>query len=409
MKILQVNKFNYLRGGAEKYFIAFSQKLEEEGHEVALFSMHHPKNIPSKWSPYFVSHVSFTEGGFKEKVRASFRLLYSFEAKRKFKKLLDDFKPDIVHLHNIYHQISPSILSLLKKNNIPAVMHLHDYKLICPNYSFWKNGKMLEECAAPNYYRCFIHKCFKNSYFKSLLVTIEMYLHHTIFKLYEKNIDVYISPSTFLKNVCVRFGVPAEKIKVVPNFFEPISEETKNIPSNKLLYVGRLSEEKGVDVLINALALTKNKYSLEIVGSGPRETACKQLVSTLGLGDYITFSGHLEGEQLRDAYQRSGILVIPSICLENMPFVLFEAMAHGLMPIVSQTGGLPEIIKEQENGLTFPLGRADLLAKILDSLTIESIASMATSAKKDAQMYTIDRHYPIIFSLYQQILKKQEG
>ena len=134
MRILQVNKYNYLRGGSEKYFIELSKELERAGHQVAIFSMRHPKNLPSLWEKYFVSRVSFSENSLYYSLLRPFRVLYSFEAKRKFSKLIKKFKPDIIHIHNIYHQISPSILPVAKKYNIPVVMHLHDYKLICPNY-----------------------------------------------------------------------------------------------------------------------------------------------------------------------------------------------------------------------------------------------------------------------------------
>lgn len=132
MRILQVNKFNYIRGGAEKYFIEISKNLEELGHQVAIFSMHHPKNNPSPWEKYFVSRLSFNEAKLRDRLITPGRILYSLEAKRKFKSLVKDFKPDIIHIHNIYHQISPSILDVAKKYQIPVVMHLHDYKLICP-------------------------------------------------------------------------------------------------------------------------------------------------------------------------------------------------------------------------------------------------------------------------------------
>ena len=133
MKIIEVNKFYYRRGGAESYLLDIEKKLQSEGHQVAIFSMKHPKNQPSVWEKYFVSRLSFNEGSLWDKIRYPFRLFYSFEAKRKFEKLVKDFQPDVIHIHNIYHQISPSILPIAKKYGVPVYMHLHDYKLICPN------------------------------------------------------------------------------------------------------------------------------------------------------------------------------------------------------------------------------------------------------------------------------------
>ena len=144
MKILQVNQFYYPRGGADKYFLDLTRTLTEAGHQVAVFSMVHPKNWPSPWSPYFVSRVSFNEGNLVDKLKTPGRVLYSLEAKRKFARLVRDFQPEIIHLHNIYHHISPSILTVAQEYKIPVVLHLQDYKLICANHSLFTKGAICE-------------------------------------------------------------------------------------------------------------------------------------------------------------------------------------------------------------------------------------------------------------------------
>ena len=217
MKILQVNQFYYLRGGAERYFLDLTEALRREGHEVAVFSMQHPKNQATPWSRYFISRISFNEMDLRYALKAPGRVIYSLEAKRKFSQLLDDFQPDVIHIHNIYHHLSPSLLTVAKKRKIPVVMHLHDYKMICPNQSLFTKGAYCERCRDEKFYHCLLNKCLKGSLPGSALATVEMYLHHSVFRIYEKNIDCFIAPSRFMKDTMVRFGQKAEKIRVIYN------------------------------------------------------------------------------------------------------------------------------------------------------------------------------------------------
>ncbi len=406
MKILQVSEFNYMRGGAYNYFLKLSKKLEEEGNEVAVFSMHHPKNLPSKWSKYFVSRISFNEGGLRDKLLAPFRIWYSFEAKRKFEKLLKDFKPDIVHVHNLYHQISPSILPVARKYGIPVVMHLHDYKLICPNYQMLCGSRICEDCAAPNYYRCFLKKCFQNSYVKSLVVTIEMYLHHNILKIYEKNIDLYIAPSQFMKDVCVRHGVPEAKIKVIYNFVDDVVPLANKTLDDYVLYLGRLSAEKGIDVAINAIAQSTGSLKLKIAGEGSEEVVCRMLIKKLKLEQRVELTGHKSGTDLENLIAGAKAVVIPSVWYENMPFSMLEALALGKIVIASRIGGLPELVKDGSNGFLFTMGDSAALSTIFEKLSSFDIESMGRQARKSVSHLTIENHYKDIMSVYNTYVTK---
>jgi glycosyltransferase involved in cell wall biosynthesis len=220
MRILQVNKFHYNRGGADKYYLSLIKNLEQDGHQVAAFSMYHPKNSASLYAKYFVSRLSFNEGGLIDILKTPGRMIYSLEAKRKFKNLVKDFKPEIIHIHNIYHQISPSILDIAAKFKIPVVMHLHDYKLICPNYQLFVGGETCEACKPHKYFNCYRKQCFKGSKSKSMLATLEMFIHHRLLKIYEKNIHTFIAPSDFMKQKLVEFGWNINKIKLVINPFD---------------------------------------------------------------------------------------------------------------------------------------------------------------------------------------------
>lgn len=405
MKILQVNKFYYLRGGAEKYFLDMSETLRQDGHEVAVFSMRHPKNLSSPWEKYFVSRISFNEAKLRDKLLAPGRIIYSLEAKRKFKKLVNDFKPDIIHIHNIYHQISPSILSVAYKYNIPVVMHLHDYKLVCPNYQLFVAGQICYRCRKHKYCQAIKHRCFNGSLVKSTLVALEMFLHHRVWKIYEKSVNLYIAPSEFMKQTVVSFGIPEEKVEVLYNFInQPKIQSIK--PQNYLLYYGRISPEKGINILLQALKLISGSPTLKIVGSGPVIDDLKASVKSLRLEKTVEFLGARYGAELNEIILRAKAVIIPSIWAENMPFVLLESLALGKVVIASQTGGLPELIVPGENGFLFENSNASDLAEKIKSLENYNLLNIGLSAKKIVADLTLDKHYQKLLAIYQRFIKK---
>ena len=406
--------------------------LEKEGHEVAKFSMAHPENLPDKYEKYFVSNVDFNNFKFGSILKIIGRVLWSWEAARKFEKLIFDFKPDIIHLHNIYHQISPSIIKVAKKHSLPVIMHLHDYKLICPNYKLFAKGEICYRCKGGKYYQCTINKCLKNSFLKSLLATIEMYLHHKVLKIYDK-IDLFIAPSRFMKNICVEFGAPEEKIRVVHNFVLPTSpcylpgrtratnagHANDGAPSvmrrgrhanegDYLLYFGRLSEEKGIDVLLEAMRKADVSIKLKIVGEGPEEEKLKVKSEKLKAGNRVEFVGPKYGEELQNLINGAKAIVIPSVWPENMPLSLLESMAIGKMVIASRIGGIPEIIKDGENGFLFKPGDADDLAdKInrINRLAEKEIGKTAVHARSSIENFNPQKHIGEITEIYKQYVQ----
>ena len=198
------------------------EKLQSLGHTVIPFSMQHPKNLKSEYEEYFVSNVDYNNHSRLpwNMAKSTFRIIFNFEAKKKMEQLIKDTQPDIAHLHNIYHQLSPSILLPLRKYNIPVVMSLHDFKLVCPNYTFLRDGQVCEECEGRHFYKAIKYKCVKDSYLKSTISAVEMYLHK-LFKIYESNIDRFIVLSQFSKERFVRYDLPEEKI-ILKTEFEKI-------------------------------------------------------------------------------------------------------------------------------------------------------------------------------------------
>lgn len=407
MRILQVNKFHYLRGGAEKYFLDMTEKLRQDGHEVAVFSMCHPKNLPSPWEKYFVSRISFNESKLRDKLLAPGRIIYSLEAKWKFRKLVDDFRPEVIHIHNIYHQLSPSILSVARKKNIPVVMHLHDYKLVCPNYQLFVDNKICYRCRKHRYCQAIKHRCFKGSLIQSALVALEMFLHHRVWKIYEKAVSLYIAPSAFMKDTVVSFGIPAEKVEVLYNFIDRPQIEVKNIETqNHLLYYGRLSPEKGIDVLLEALKSMPATPILKIVGSGPETERLEALAQSLGLEGSVEFLGPKYGADLEKIILGAKAIIIPSIWAENMPFVLLESLALGKVVIASRTGGLPELITSGESGFLFENGNALDLAEKIAALDNYDLKKIGLAAKEQVADLSLEKHYEKLLAIYRRFIKK---
>jgi len=409
MKILLINKFLYPRGGDAISTINTGKILSEKGHKVIFWGMKHPKNPSYQYQKYFIENIDYEKPmNIKEKINISFKIFYSFEAKRKIKKFINEVvKPDIVHLNNFAHQISPSILHVFKKYEIPIVMTMRDYKLVCPSYSMLSNDNPCEKCKGGKYYWCFLRKCTKNSYMKSLINTVEMYLHHRIFDIYSK-IDVFISPSKFLKSKVLEMGFNGN-IVVLPNFvfLEEYVPEF-NFKENSLCYVGRLSKEKGLFTLIKAFKGLN--VTLKIIGTGPIEEDLKIKVKSFGLNN-VKFLGYKLGEDLKNEIRNSMGVILPSEWYENNPRTVLEAFALGKPIIGARIGGIPELVRDGETGYTFEPGNADDLGdKILLFLkNFEKIADMGKNARKFVEEnFNPEKHYQELIRIYQMAIQKHE-
>jgi len=406
MKILLVNKFFFFKGGSETAFFDTAQILKQKGHEVAFFSMHHSNNFESPYSKYFVDYIDYKEPhSLHEKIKGAVKLVYSLEAKNKIKKIIMDENPDIVHFHNIHSQISPSIISVLKKEKIPCVMTLHDYKLVCPVYTMLSKGKICERCSQEKFYHCFLNKCTKNSYSKSLLNTLEMYIHHNIMHVYDL-IDEFISPSKFLINKIKEMGF-SKNISYLPNpvFSQEFIYSYKWV-SQTLVYNGRLSYEKGLHALLKAVKGLD--VECRIYGDGPIKNELKRIKQKENLTN-VFFYGHQSKERLMNQIKKAMFIVVPSEWYENSPYAVVEAFASGKPVIGSRIGGIPELIKENQTGLTFqPGNHYDLRKKILFFLNNpQKIIEMGKKARKfSEEKLNPIKYYDRLFDIYERILNK---
>lgn len=401
VKILLVNKFFYLKGGSERVFLEEADLLKRNRHQVAFFSMFDKKNLSCPQSKYFINHIDYEPPvrNIKGNILQSLKMLYSFEAKEKIEELLNDYQIDIAHLHNIHHQISPSILDVFVKYKIPTAMTLHDYKLVCPSYSMLADGKPCQKCKNGKYFWCLLKKCTKDSYAKSLLNVVEMYLHHKILHIYDK-IDIFVSPSMFLKKKLKEMGFKKEIVHL-PNFINAKDYLPKYSFNEKIIcYFGRLSEEKGLFTLLKAVKGIDIK--LKIIGDGPIKENLKFKVKSEKL-DNVDFLEYKSGRELKNEIRSSMTVVLPSECYENNPRTVLEAFALGKPVIGGRVGGIPELVRDGETGLTFESGNANDLRSKIESLlkNPKQIAEMGKKARKFVEeSFNPEKHYKKLMQIY---------
>jgi len=405
MRILLINKFLYPKGGAEISTLETGRLLRSKGHEVIFWGMQHPMNPEYPYKDFFVSHVDFDNpGNIKAQIISALNVLYSLEAKRNIERLIKIKKPDIVHLNNFAHQISPSILDIFKKYNIPVVMSTRDYKLVCSSYLMIAKGKICEACRAGKYYHCFLKTCFKDSRLKSFLGTAEMYLHHKLLHIYD-SIDVFISPSRFLKYKIEEMGFKG-RIAYLPNFVEAKKFNPQfQGQDNSIVYFGRLSKEKGLLLLIEAVKNIKGLI-LKIIGEGPIKNELQDRVERSHIGN-VSFLGYKKGDELEDEIKKTMFVVLPSQWYENYPRTIMEGFALGKPAIGARIGGMPELVKDHETGLTFePSSLEDLGSKIKYLFNNpQKVVEMGKNARILVERdLNPEKHYQGLMQIYEQAI-----
>lgn len=406
MKILMVNKFHYIKGGSETYYFALKRLLEANGHTVIDFSMKDEKNFPCQYRRYFVKNTDYSNSpGLKEKLRVAGNIIYSREAKQKFRQLVMDTKPDLVHLHIFQHQLSPSILDVCKEMNLPTVYTAHDLKMVCLNYKMMHHGHLCEDCKGGKLYQCAKNRCVKESFFKSCINVAEGYLHK-LRRSYDV-IHTVITPSAFYKRKMEEFGVEADRLVHIPNFLDKTAPEVSDRPDKEqyYLYFGRLSEEKGVLTLMKAFETTP--YKLYIVGSGPIRDQLEVYLNDRK-AENIRLFGFLQGSELTDIVGNAKAVILPSEWYENGPYSAIEALQLGRPILGSQIGGIPELVNG--NGALFPHGDVDALRQAvekIEALSHEEYEALQQASRDlfDSQ-YTQAAHYPRLMGVYEKAMGK---
>jgi glycosyltransferase involved in cell wall biosynthesis len=402
-QLLSLNNYYYRRGGAEVVFLEHNRLFSAAGWDVIPFAMQDPQNLPSPWSGYFADAVDL--GGsppWGRKFTIAGKMIYSFEAARRIRELVQRVRPTIAHAHNIYHHLSPSVLRELRRQEIPVVLTLHDLKLACPAYKMFTNGAVCERCRGGALRHVISQRCIRGSLAMSMLIWLESTVHRQL-QLYSANVNRFVAPSRFLLTKLGEWGFDMSRFAHIPNFVTVPDSPAPNAGRGAFVYLGRLVVEKGVATLIRAAAMAK--VPLMIVGTGPDEALFRQLAADCG--GQITFAGRLSGERLRQATESARAVVIPSELYENAPISLMEAYSLGRPVIGARIGGIPELVREGETGLLFESGSLASLTEALAQMQGMSTAAIDELGLAGRQWmradFTPERYRDRMLSLYQLI------
>ncbi len=390
--------------------------LENNGHSVVPFSMEDASNRPSQYSSFFVRNVELEpDSGFPLAFSPSRwplagRGLYSRDAEHCLEALVRASRPDLAHLHSIYHQLSPSVLPPLRRHGVATVLTLHDYKLVCPSSILFANGKICERCKGHKYHNAVIQGCVHDSRWKSAFCATESALHDSL-GLYRKNIDMYIAPSRFLKQKMTEFGMDGDRIVHIPNPINVADYSPAEASSNYFLFSGRLEEVKGVETLLEAIAGSEiaSRFELRIAGEGRRRKYLEEYCRKHGLTN-VRFLGWLEQDELAELHRGALFAVVPSIWYEVFSLAVLEAQAYGKAVIGANIGGIPELIDEGRTGLLFESGKAaELRARIEQLLTNpEQAREMGRNAREVVEITcTPERQYSQLMAVYDRALESR--
>lgn len=403
-RVLQVDKFLRRFGGAAGYMLDLGDLLRSRGHQVEYFSADHPDNLPSTYQELFphVEEYDPPPDGLSARVRSAASMFWSLRAEQSMEAVLDDFRPDVVHLHNIYHQLSPSILKPIQARGIPMVMTLHDFKLVCPTYRFHDGRAPCEACLGGGFHHAVIRRCKSGSVINSAVVASETAFHRLI-GAYEP-VDRFICPSRFLFEKLVQGGYRSSHLIHIPNFTGvPVATDPPT-QGTAVLSVGRLSQEKGIDTLIRACAIPPARR-LRIAGDGPLSDELRSLANRLAPAT-TAFLGQLDSESVLTEIDTARVVAFPARGYENMPLAIIEAMARGVPVVVTDIGGSPELVSGERTGMCAPPDDPISLRRAIDRLDDDALATRLGRAGIDVvqKKYSPDVHVTQIEGLYEQLV-----
>lgn len=400
MKILLVNKFFFIKGGAETVYFQEREMLKKAGMQVIDFSMQHENNFPSDYADFFVKNIDYhKESNLLGGIKTAVNFIHNAEACRNMQVLLQKERPDIVHFHNIYHQLTPALIKVARNFGCKTVLTAHDYKIVCPSYSMLRDGKVCDACITGTVFNAFRYRCQEGSAAKSLLLSLEATWQY-IAQNYQA-LDVIVSPSAFLRGILLR-TLPNSRIDVIVNGVDDSQPVDEANDEGYLLYFGRLSREKGVATLLAAHQKMRNPATLKIVGHGPLhdELAAKY--------PDVEFLGYVQqGEGLNKLIKHARAVILPSECYENCSMAVLEAMSFAKPVIGSRIGGIPEQIRDGVEGILFTPGNAQELAEAMDVLVEdpEKARGMGLNGRQRlSEKYALSKHMDMLLVLYKELL-----
>lgn len=392
MKILMVNKFLYPNGGSETYIFRLGEQLKKMGHQVQYFGMEHEGRCVGNNAEQYTQDMDFHTASILKKLSYPLKTIYSNDAKKKMKIVLNDFQPDAVHLNNFNYQLTPSIITAVReyekssKKHVKIIYTAHDYQLICPNHMLYNNNEICEKCIGGNFIECTKGRCIHGSAAKSIIGSIEGYFWK-LNSIYQ-NIDTIICPTAFMKNKLDTNPVFKNKTVTLLNFVQPkkAEEETKE---DYVLYFGRFDEEKGIKLFENLKGI-----KLICAGSGSNEDFINSLPNVKNVG-------FKTGEILESLIKKAVCSVYPSVWFENCPFSVMESIMLGTPVVGADIGGIPELIDNGETGLLFNPGDAEDFENKIKTITDNpALAEKMSKNCLNKKFYTAAEYAEKIIEFY---------
>lgn len=408
MRILYCNKYNYPFSGTEVYLFELMDLMRTQGHQAALFSMADPRGDATPYDHYFVPHIDFKrDAGWWGKAKQAAHAIYSVDARRRIRAMIADFQPEIAHIRNIYHHLSPSILWELKRQKVPIVYHLNDFKLLCPSYNLVSQGEACEACKGGAFWHAPKAKCYPGLGARLALMT-EAYVHRWL-GTYRKCVDLFLAPSQFVRDKFVEHGWDRSKFEVLPHFQDVHKLPPVNSRQNPaILYFGRLSAEKGVDDLLRSMRQVP-EMKLIIAGDGPQRGELQKMATSLQLAN-VEFVGHVGRAERDSLIARSQFTVLPSHAYETLGKTILESYAEGRAVVASDAGSRRELVRDGETGLLYRTGDVDQLAGAIRLLgSRPDLAEKMGRAGREFvhQNCAPKEHYQRLSALYERLVAKK--
>jgi glycosyltransferase involved in cell wall biosynthesis len=403
VQVLLVNKFFHPRAGAETSFLETRRLLLDRGHGVIDFAMQHEENLPSPYAAFFAPPRSYeADRPIAKRAADAASTVYSRSARRALSNLLDTHHPDVAHLHNIYHQLTLSIIDELAARRIPIVLTMHDWKIACPAYTLFTEGQPCRRCPGGNVVNAVRHRCVKSSTSASAIAATEAWLARRRGS-YGK-VQRFIAPSRFAVDVAAIGGVPRHRVVRIPNFLpdDEMNIETRSEDAGpRLVYAGRLDETKGIRNLLQAFGGVKVPASLRVAGRGALEGEVRAAAAR---DPRITYLGVLPRAKLYAELEAGRAVVLPSLYEDNGPLIILEAQARAKPMIVTDRGGPPEFVRHQETGLVVdPIRIADLTAA-MEVLAVDRqfAARLGAAARQEVRRrHSATHHYERLVKVYE--------
>lgn len=366
--------------------------MEKNGHEVI---------------EYTINNDVINEMTFLKKMQVAIETPWSLTEYRKFTAFLKKNKPTIVHVHNFFPLFSPSIYYACEKQKIPLIQTLHNYRLLCPSAMFLRENKICEKCLDGSIFNSVIHSCYRGSISQTIPIA-GMITLNKILNTWNKKVDKFIALTEFAKSKFIQGGIREDKILIKPNFINSTTNKIDIKEREKIiLFVGRLSKEKGADVLLEAWKLIENKcgYKLVIIGEGPEEETLKNDYN----GEDIVFKGSLNSNDVLENMRKCRYLVVPSIWYEGFPMTIIESYSVGTPVLGSNIGSLKEIITDGKNGYKFEAGSVKNLAVSLQKIINENETNyhqiVETTISNFQKKYTEKVNYNTLIDIYNKAIK----